>query len=418
MDGEKVTIEKLLNNGFGLARNKEGRVMFVPDALPGEVFLVVKTVKRKGVIWADQTERLEQSPIREETFPCGHFPSCGGCRMLHVRSESEMDLKISFLKDVLSRIGKINDPQILPETFAMINSRIRGKFHVGQDGTLGFKGPRAENIISIEQCSVIPEAVTAMLPQLKAFVKEVHFIGDLYFATEATGQKPVWEFRGSLPQGLHPKKAFAQFNYDGGFLYKDSTGRERFRKGYPMVRHQWNGLRAQLSPSSFFQSNPASWPFFLRQVKAFVEEHKLKNVWDVHAGVGFLSSGVQCRGLYCSEPDKTAFSELKRLFGHNKRYSLHLGSAESLLGNDIFPLKKMDGAILDPPRAGLSDKLRNWLKEDGPPWLLYFSCDMASFSRDLADLNPSYQLHSPILAMNLNPGTLRLETGCVLKKMV
>ena len=60
--------------------------------------------------------------------------------------------------------------------------------------------------------------------------------------------------------------------------------------------------------------------------------------------------------------------------------------------------------------------LKQWLKEKGPEYLLYFSCEMASFARDVKELSEHYQISGPILAMNLNPGTLRLELGSMLQR--
>ncbi len=416
MDAEKISIVKMLNNGHGLGRNSEGRSVFVPDAMEGETFLLENVVKRKGALWAVKARRLDESPMRQTSPVCSHFPQCGGCQMLHVRAESELEVKLGFLKDSLTRIGKLEDPQIEGQDFPMANSRIRGKFHVDTKGRLGFKQARGDKVAVVSKCLVIPDSVRDMMPQIQDFVTQSGFLGEIYFATDEAGLNPSLEMCGRLKKGLSASKLFKRLELPFRFVFKDEKGRVLHASPKSEIELSWNGRSARVNASSFFQSNPQSWSYFWRWTTRFIEENGLCTLWDAHSGSGFLISGVSASRVYCSEPHPAAFTELKRLYGHDSRFVLHRGTAESVISDGAFPLDELDGVILDPPRAGLTSSLRDWLKQDGPKSLLYFSCDMASFSRDLKDLGDAYELDGPIFAMNLNPGTLRLETICILKR--
>ena len=410
---ETVLIEKLLNNGHGMTRTSEGAVVFVADALPGESVVLRNIEKRKGVLWAE-ADRGEDSPDRSVS-PCSHYGACGGCQLLHVRRDRELHYKVLYLKDVLARLGKLTDVAVDAVDFPIESSRIRGKFHVDQEGRLGFKHQRDERIEEVPGCLVIPESVKALLTPLAEFCRRISFKGDIYFATDAQGENPHYEFRGHFPRSTSKKQLVLPGS--AGLVLRDQGGRIRLKSGQARVSYDWNKLNVRLQPSRFFQANPASWPHFFALIDRYVETAHPIRVWDVHAGSGFLSSRLADTLLYASEPDPLARDQMEKgLTQAGFKLQVFAGTAEQAIKAEFFKAGPRDGVILDPPREGLSVPLRRWLRDEGPRKILYFSCDMGSFARDLVSLSEVYAPEGPILAMNLNPGTLRLETGVILKR--
>jgi len=410
MNTIEIGVEKTLSNGCGLGRDGDGRVVFVPGALPGEVYAVDRLVKRKNTLWAEGCQRLRDAAIRVAP-DCPHYGSCGGCGLLHAQREAELGIKVSFLEDALRRIGKMADYRIEPMDFPFEGSRARGKLHVDARGRLGFKAAAGDAIADIPHCAVMPPALRSLLPALGDWVRRLGFVGEIHFAL-GEGGAPVLACRGSHGPNPadHPPPAGVQ-----GVTLQDGSGRELARFGQPAARFSWNGIQVALAPAQFFQSNPASWPVFFRWTRAYLKRFEPRSVWDVHAGAGFLTSALAGRKVIASEPDKAAQAVLRqvlaRLGGEAK---LHSGPAERAIGNRRLGLADVEGVLLDPPRAGLSGSLTEWLLAHGPRALLYFSCDAASFSRDLRRLSARYRLASPVLAMNVSPGSLRLETAAIL----
>ena len=408
---ETVRVEKLLNNGHGMGRLENGEVVFVPAALPDERWHVSRVERRKSVLIATSAERKRDSPVRV-TPACPHNDHCGGCSLLHVARDAEIGLKVTYLKDTLRRIGGFAEVEVEAVSFPESGSRARGKFHVSPEGVVGFKGEASDLVTTIESCQVIPESVCQLLPMLRKGSKEMDFQGDIYFAVDASGEQPSFIFRGTFREGFHAETFGAK-----GIRFEHRGSGSTYSAGNPSVKHHWNGLSVNLNPNAFFQSNPASWPLFWQWVRRYREHFQPKCVWDVHAGAGFLSSGLEGTTLVATEPDGTAAKELSRALGAAGFHATVLhGTAEWAIRAKAAELAACDGALLDPPREGLSKPLRAWLREKGPRGLLYFSCDMGSFSRDLAALKSTYELVSPILAMNLNPGTLRLELAVLLER--
>ncbi len=412
---ETLEIEKLLSNGHGLARTAAGAVVFIPGALAGERIRVRSTRKRKGVLWAVSHERLGDAPARV-TPNCPHFQSCGGCELLHLSRKSELRWKQVFLEDGLKRIAKVRPPDIIGVDFPTTQSRNRGKFRVEKPGLVGFRRGGSHGVTEVPECLVIPGSVRNLLPSIAATSKKLRFRGDIYFATDATGGQPVLEWVGDRPLN-HPPHEAVDLPGCAGLLFSDARGKHMRSFGNPRVDLTWNHFRVFLEPSCFFQSNPASWPYFFKWVGDFLDRYKPARVWDVHAGAGFLTSCLSGPAVWASEPENRARVQLEvNLKREMPGYRLFAGSAEQALDAQDFAVHEVDAMLLDPPRTGLSQTLTRWIVESGPPSLLYFSCDIGSFCRDVHRLSDAYRIASPLLAMNLNPGTLRLEVAAMFER--
>lgn len=413
---ETILIEKLLSNGFGMGRNAEGAITFIAGALPGERVLVSSTRKRKGVLWAENHERLNDSPARADP-PCPHFSRCGGCEMLHVARKNELELKLTFLLDSLGRIAKLDPPAIVSHDFSPTLSRIRGKFHVGPPGQVGFVDGQSHRITEIPHCLVIPSAVRDLLPSIARATRAVGFRGDIFFATDEQGERPVLEWSGTFPSTWW-RSGSLEIPGTRGLLVREPNGKRSKTFGRPLVALKWNRFQVALEPSRFFQSNPASWPHFFDWVGGYLDRFRPVRPWDAHAGAGFLTSCLNGLEVWASEPEPYARAQLERnLKTEMTGFQLFAGTAEQALRSATFAAHEVDGILLDPPRSGLSRVLSRWLIEHGPPSMLYFSCDIGSLCRDLRMLAESYQVVPPLLAMNLNPGTLRLEVAAIMERV-
>ena len=412
MSAEQVAILKLVSNGMGMARLESGEVVFVPDALPGETWESTALKKVRGVRTVTAGERIGESDNRMQPT-CPHFGSCGGCRLLHIRRDRETALKLETLRDNLRRIAGLADHPVEAVSFPEACSRVRGKLHA-EEGIVGFRHVAETRVVPVPGCEVIPRSVTASLDELSRISAEIGFRGEIFFATDTEGAHPAFTFRGELAD----RAVLPRLKTDlTGVAFESSVGDRLATLGEPRVSYTWNALRVSLAPTQFFQSNPSSWPLFWAWIDRFREQFSPRRVWDVHAGSGFLSSRLSGLEILATEPDPVAFATLEAALGAaGRKARTWLGPAEKAITKKKLAVSACDGLILDPPREGLSKPLRDWLRAEGPAAMLYFSCDVGSFCRDLASLRDHYRLASEVLAMNHNPGTLRLETAVLLQR--
>lgn len=408
----QLVIEKLLNNGQGMARLADGRVVFVADALPGETVVAETLRKKRGVFWAQNIHRITVAPSRQVP-PCPHDAQCGGCRLLHVRASAEALYKANYLDDALRRIAKSSAHRIQLIDYPWPHSRIRAKFHV-KAGHLGFTAAEGHRIADLETCAVLPQTLVSLLAELRHVAQQTDFLGTLQVVSDPAGQMVIadWQGKGSGSQTAQRLHVMGL----AGTMWRCDSGELIDATGTTAVTFNWLGHRVNLQPRDFFQSNPTSWPLFWQWVRHFQARYQPSKVWDVHSGAGFLSAALQPVALWCTEPNQhtAAKAEKLNMLGFSPLHVI-CNTAEGALAQGMIP-NDLDAVILDPPRTGCESALREYLIEQGPRAMLYISCDMGSFARDLRELTTAYHMDSPVYAANLNPGTLRLETALLLRR--
>ena len=410
----QIQIEKFLNNGYGLARMPDGAIVFVKNALPGEtVDLDDQTLTRKkGVFWAE-TFQLEMPSVSRTQPDCLHGRDCGGCATLHIRSEDELALKAQAISDNLKRLAQWKGVELECYDFPRDASRYRGKFHA--NGTfLGWKKAGSNQLIRIGECRVLPKSLQNILSPLQERIAKISFSGEIYFAVHPETQQVLLGFQGTARD---PKALATLCQQEGiaGISFSGAKGNARLNWGKKFLNVSWPPFQVAVEASQFFQSNPKSWATFQNLLRDYLETHQPVKIWDVHAGSGFLTSGLCGHQVVATEPDKKAFAQLRSNL--NRLGWSHMAfnqSAETAISQAVFDWSDLHGAILDPPRIGLSKPFREWCIHSGPPSMLYFSCDLGTFSRDLAALGRAYQPVGKLRVLNVNPGTLRAEYAVIL----
>lgn len=409
---ETLTVERLLNNGFGMARREDGRVVLIPEGLPGEIFRVASLIQRKGVLWMDGGARVSESPDR--CLPrCPHFAQCGGCQLLSIRQERELAHKCEMLRDAFLRVGKMSLEAFETLDFPPSASRFRGKLHARGNGVVGFTRPKSSAVVSIPQCHVIPGAMRDLLGPLETGAAKTRFDGSVFFVCDPETHDVILGLEGSRSRTAR-LASWARTQLRGSLAgvheLRSSCGRRAAGWGKRQIVVSWNGVSIGLGPRQFFQSNPKTWPAFFARVGRFLRDRSVHRIWDVHSGSGFLASCCGDRDCLATEPDWFGYRQLASMARERPRLTALNQTAESLCTRDDATVQRMDAMILDPPRVGLSHVLKRWMGRSGPPHVLYFSCDMATLCRDLADLSAQYVLIPPVTVIHANPGTLRLET--------
>jgi len=163
-----LEIGRLAPTGEGVARDASGRVVFVPFAAPGDRVRVRITEARarfaRGAI-----EKLEHpSPERADPV-CPAFGSCGGCSWQHVRYAAQLEAKLGFIRDALSRIGHLQ----VPEPIEMVpcpveyGYRIRTRVRI-EHGRVGYRRRRSHAHCATKQCPILAPALERALPELPA----------------------------------------------------------------------------------------------------------------------------------------------------------------------------------------------------------------------------------------------------------
>ena len=161
-------MEKLVYGGDALGRISEGRAVFVPFGLPGELVKVRIVDEKRGHVRAELVEVLEASP---ERIPpkCKHFGLCGGCAYQQLSYPAQLRYKTDILHDQLVRIGKIPNPPVEPMVASPYewNYRNHVQFHLTHDGKLGYFRANGRGVFPITECHLPEAALNELWPSLE-----------------------------------------------------------------------------------------------------------------------------------------------------------------------------------------------------------------------------------------------------------
>jgi 23S rRNA (uracil1939-C5)-methyltransferase len=378
----RVTIEKLVYGGAGLARTEQG-VVFVPRTAPGDVVEVDIVERKPDYATARVTALLEPSADRQSPT-CPNYDSAGCCHWQHIRYPRQLEIKEGILRETLQRTGRIPwDAPITLVSGPELNYRLRASFHVHKR-RLGFVAERSHMVIAIPECSALSPELNAFIPKANeilaapdmAEVREVHAIsGPPVLAT--FGSKRV----GAGPARIHVKD------------------------------HVFD-----LHPDAFFQTNRYLLAGFLDTV--LDNATGARRVLDLFCGSGFFSIPLArvAGEVLGVESSRTAVKQAQLNAGLNKagNATFFEGGVEETLKNS--PEVKPDFIVMNPPRTGASREVAERVAGLGAERLVYVSCNPSTFAREAPTiLARGYTLES-ITMVDQFPNTYHIEMVAVFRK--
>ena len=368
----EITIERLGHLGDGLAAGP----IFVDRALPGEVV--------SGDLVGDRLENvriIEPSEYRIAAS-CGAFKRCGGCSLHHVHPDFVAYWKQAVVVRALAAQGIVIDVQAIhtsPE-----NSRRRAKLssrRTKKGATVGFFGKSSDTIQTIEPCKILVPEVMAVIPALEAFTVQFGSRkGQLGFWVLSTDSGIDVSIEGMDHQVETDLGPFAEWAGSNG-VARLSVGDET------ICQHQapqltFGKVKVAPPPRAFTQATPQGEQALQEAVgRALAGADK---VIDLFSGAGTLGLPLaEVATLHCMENDKGLLEALAHGVRHTQGIKKVTISARDLYRNPIDhkDLAKFNAAIIDPPRAGAEQQVRQ-LAQSNLRDIAMVSCNPVTFARD------------------------------------
>lgn len=397
-----VTTGSPVHGGYALARPEGMGVLFVRWALPGEVVSVRIVERKREYAFAEAVEVLSPSPRRVHP-PCEVFGECGGCQLQHADYPYQLEMKREILREAFRRIGKADvAPEAAPpgEPFGY---RYRGRFRV--DGEkVGFHASLSRRLVPVSRCPLMIDAINAVLPGLRglgrfANVSEVQVAGD---GVRASASFPGVPFGKGMVEHLSERTGGVL----SGARFEDrSWGEER-------ITLPLEGISYSVSPRSFFQANWRMNQAMVRRIGAILGESAGARILDLYAGAGnfALSLAAKVREVVAVEGEARSFRELRGNVRQNALGNVRIvrSSVET-----FRPEGRFDALVLDPPRAGLSERSLSRVREIAAGKVFYVSCNPSTLARDVRSLSDRYDLAS-LEMHDFFPNTHHVEALAVL----
>jgi len=400
-----VTTGAPVHGGYTLARPEGMGVLFVRWALPGEVVSVRLVGRKREYAFAEAVEVLSPSPRRVDP-PCEVFGECGGCQLQHADYPYQLEMKREILREAFRRIGKTDvAPEIAPplESFGY---RYRGRFRVDAEA-VGFHASLSHRLVPVSRCPLMIGAINAVLPGLRglgrfAKVSEVQVASD---GVRASVSFPGVRFAAGMVEHLSGRTGGVL----SGAQFEDrSWGEER-------ITLPLEGISYSVSPRGFFQANWRMNQAMVRRIGAILGDLGASvgtRLLDLYAGAGnfALPLAAKAREVVAVEGGARSFRELRGNVRENALGNVRIvrSSVET-----FRPEGRFDALVLDPPRAGLSERALARVREVAAANVLYVSCDPATLARDVRSLSDRYDLAS-LEMHDFFPNTHHVEALAVL----
>lgn len=376
LDEIEVVVEKLVAGGDGLARVK-GVPIFVPRSAPGDRVRVKIEQRRPDYGRARILELLEPGPGRRPP-PCPHFEACGGCDLQHLEDERQTALKVAAALETLRRLGRL---EALPEARVIRGRawayRLRTQLRTevsAERVDVGYFARGSHTLVPVDVCPILVPELESVLQRLPSLLSSPPRRLDL--AAGDGGRVTVAPPVEGLPGGPVSRRiAGFSYEYDARVFFQAHAGLLD-----DLVRETcgpWTGAAAV----------------------------------DLFAGVGLFSLPLARHygNVVAVESDRVACRYARRNARSAGLDNLEVAtrSAESWMAGRAGGA--LERVVVDPPRTGMSRRLRRMLLACRPRRLTVVSCHPATLARDLRDLCPTYSLDG-LAFLDIFPQSGHIET--------
>jgi 23S rRNA (uracil1939-C5)-methyltransferase len=430
---QALLIESLDQEGRGIA-HRDGKVIFVEGALPGEVVEVAPYRKKPSYELASVARILHASAQRVAPR-CPFFARCGGCSLQHFDARAQVAVKQRVLEDSLSHIGKVRPDTILPaihgsEWGYRHRARLSARFVAKKGGTLvGFHEKRSSYVADMTSCEVLPRAVSDLLVPLRETLGRLTIRERVPQVEVAVGEEAIVlvlrVLQAPAPEDRQLLDAFAERH--SVVLYLQPHGPD---SAQPMRSDAQSGpsytlpefdLAIRFSPTEFTQVNHAVNRVLVRRAMALLDPRPGERVADLFCGIGNFTLAIARRGATVSGFEGSAALVARaaanaRDNGLERATRFSVRNLIELSENDAGAFGEFDRMLIDPPRDGAIAVVKT-LTKDRPRRVVYVSCNPATLARDAAVLvhAQGYRL-SGACVVNMFPHTSHVESIAVFDK--
>lgn len=448
--------------GKSIAKAPDGKVVFIPNAIPGDVVTVQTTKSRKAYYEANAIDFHEYSEHRVAPI-CKHFGTCGGCKWQHMAYDTQLFYKQKEVEQNLLRIGGLTLPDAIPilpapEPFYYRNKmeysfsnakwltkeEIEQNVSIDNKNALGFHIPRFwDKILDLEECHL----QDPMGNTLRLFVKDkAEELGLRFF--DPRGQhghlRSLMLRNTTLEQWMvliqfyedDPELRVAllsaiaeQFPKVTSLLYViNQKGNDTIYdqdihcfKGQDYIVEQMGHLSFHINAKSFYQTNSQQAHHLYKVVRDFAQLSGKELVYDLYTGTGTIAQFLADQALKVvgieavPEAIIAANANAKRNAIDNTIF--YVGDMKNLFTDEFIQANGTpDVVITDPPRDGMHKDVVTQLLALAPNRIVYVSCNSATQARDLAMMKDDYEIIR-MQAVDMFPQTYHVENVVLLEKI-
>ncbi len=439
----KTTCLDLDDFGKGIVRIDD-TTCFIDNLLPGEEADIETDFKYGKLAKAKAINRYNDSPDRVHPA-CKYYPNCGGCQLMHLSYEKQLEYKTKKVKELLHKFAKL-DVEVYPCIGLENPTRFRNKVQkpVRFDNKkkkikAGFYQSGTHNLIGVEDCLMETPLSNKISNLLVSLFEKYHFtpyhedaqfglIRHILIKTNTNQDqalvtlivtrsdiKGIKDFAKELMKKI-PQVVGVVLNINSRKTNVILGEKDVPVFGHTKIQDMIFDKKFLISTQSFYQVNSHQIETLYGKAIEFAQLKKTDSLLDAYCGTGTI-------GLCCADKVKDVLGvEIVADAVHDAILNAkinNLTNAHFIKGDATkFILqsdKHFDVIIMDPPRKGSTPEFINAVKRIAPERVVYVSCDPVTLARDLALFKDTYQIEK-VQPVDMFPNSMHVETVCLLTK--
>ncbi|MCO4823159.1 MAG: 23S rRNA (uracil(1939)-C(5))-methyltransferase RlmD [Flavobacteriaceae bacterium] len=447
--------------GKTIAKAPDGKVVFLTNAVPGDI-VDVQTFKKRKAYYEGKATVFHKLSNKRTTPACEHYGTCGGCKWQDMAYEHQLFYKQKEVVNNLTRIGHIALPEITPilgsaeqyfyrnkMEFSFSDSRwltleeIQLDEDLGDRNALGFHIPGMwDKILDVKKCHLQADPSNA----IRNAVKEFALAHDMAFfnTRNQTGTLRTLMIRTSSTSDIMVVVQFFEDEESKRIMLLDYIS-ETFPeisslqyiingkandtiydqdvicyKGEDHIFEEMEGLKFKINAKSFYQTNSSQAYELYKITRDFASLSGNELVYDLYTGTGTIAQFVAKKAKKVvgieAVPDAIIAAKTNAKLNNIENVDFYVGDMRNVF-NDAFIKThgQPDVIITDPPRDGMHKDVVNQILNIAPNKIVYVSCNSATQARDLALMDEFYKV-TKLQSVDMFPQTFHVENVVLLER--
>ncbi len=446
--------------GKAIAKAPDGRVIFLSNAIPGDV-IDVQTFKKRKAYYEGKAIHFKKLSDKRTIPVCEHFEFCGGCKWQHMKYEDQLFYKEKEVVNNLKRIGHVELPEAIPilgsrkqyfyrnkMEFSFSSNRwltfeeINSDEEIDNRNALGFHiAGMWDKILDINKCHLQEDPSNTIRNSIKEFAieNELSFFNpreqkgllrtmmlrivstrDImlviqFFENDKVKRELLLDFIAEkFPEITSLQYIINQKANDT--IYDQEIV---LYKGQDHIFEEMEGLRFKINSKSFYQTNSEQAYELYKIARNFADLSGNELVYDLYTGTGTIAQFIAKKASKVigieSVPEAIVDAKENATLNNIKNAKFYVGDMAKIFTDDFINIHgQPDVIITDPPRDGMHKKVVEQLLKIAAQKIVYISCNSATQARDLAILDPAYKIVKT-QAVDMFPQTHHVENVVLLE---
>ncbi|MBU2951805.1 23S rRNA (uracil(1939)-C(5))-methyltransferase RlmD [Tamlana agarivorans] len=458
---ENVEVIDAGAKGKTIAKAPDGKVIFLPNAVPGDI-VDVQTFKKRKAYYEGKATVFHKLSDKRTAPQCEHFGTCGGCKWQDMAYEHQLFYKQKEVTNNLTRIGHIELPEVTPilgaanqyfyrnkMEFSFSDSRwltieeVQSDEDLGDRNALGFHIPGMwDKILDLNKCHLQADPSNAIRNAVKAFGIENNL--EFFNTRNQTGLLRTMMIRTSTTGDIMVMVQFFKEDKEKRELLLDFIA-EKFPevtslqyvingkandtiydqevicyKGNDHIFEEMEGLRFKINAKSFYQTNSDQAYELYKITRDFAGLSGNELVYDLYTGTGTIAQFVakKARKVVGVEavPDAITAAKENAQLNSIDNVEFFVGDMKNVFNASFIETHgEPDVIITDPPRDGMHKDVVQQILNIAPKKVVYVSCNSATQARDLELMDAQYKVIKT-QAVDMFPQTFHVENVVLLER--